>query len=149
MVRQLPFGTSLRSLELELRFGFGFGRVTRRRGVAYSYVAAVVQCGQLCPALCYSTRPDSMSANFSVREALPTDIPVVMNLVLSSFEYIPMDGLVGNVNTPEGRNAAGARHLQAWLDHANEYTTPCAIICVHTDPTTRVETIAGFAEWYI
>lgn len=90
-----------------------------------------------------------MTSDFRIREARPEDIPKIMSVVLPCFEYIPVEQICGNVNTPEGRKAAGERHLQAWREHAQESTTPCAIACVHTDPETGTETIVGFAEWFI
>ncbi|KAK5114061.1 hypothetical protein LTR85_010367 [Meristemomyces frigidus] len=90
-----------------------------------------------------------MTSNLSVREARPGDILEIMTLALPCFEHIPVEQMLGNVSTPEGREAAGERHLQAWREHAAEFAMPCAITCVHTDPETGENTIIGFAEWFI
>ncbi|KAK4541536.1 hypothetical protein LTR36_007833 [Oleoguttula mirabilis] len=90
-----------------------------------------------------------MASNFSIREARPEDILEIMSLLLPNFEHIPVEQILGNVNTPEGRKAASERHLQAWRQHAVDYAVPCAITCVHTDPDTGNEAIIGFAEWFI
>lgn len=90
-----------------------------------------------------------MGRGFTIEEATAEDIPAIMKILTPSFANIPVEALLGNHDTPEGRKAAGERHLQAWREHARDNTTPCAIKCVHTDPSTGGQTIVGFAEWFI
>lgn len=87
--------------------------------------------------------------NFRVEEAREEDIPDIMSILVPSFSHIPMEKLLGNVDTPEGRRACGQRHVQAWHEHGAEFVMPCAIKCIHTDPGTGKETLVGFAEWFI
>lgn len=90
-----------------------------------------------------------MAPTFSIREAGEQDIPEIMGVLIPSFEHIIVETALGNTNTPEDRKAAGKRHLRAWREHAAEFSMPCAIICVYTDPLNGKETIVAFAEWFI
>lgn len=100
--------------------------------------------------LVISNREGEMAKDFRIQEARESDIPEIMSVLIPSFAHIPVEEVLGNVDTPEARKAAGERHLSAWHDHADgDHLTPCAIKCVHTDPTTGRETIVGFAEWFI
>jgi len=96
-----------------------------------------------------STRVGNMATNFRIEDARKDDIPEIMSVLIPSFQHIPIEGLLDNVDTIEARKAAGERHVRAWSEHAADFATPCAIKCVHTDPSTGKETIVGFAEWYI
>ncbi|KAK5107368.1 hypothetical protein LTR62_001348 [Meristemomyces frigidus] len=90
-----------------------------------------------------------MSEHFTIELAHVDDVPALMDIVIPCFAHIPVEQLFGNVDTPEGRGAAGKRHLRAWGDHAAESTQHPAIKCVHTDPDTGQGTIVGFAEWFV
>lgn len=77
------------------------------------------------------------------------DIPRLMEIVMGAFGDAEYSRLVGHTNTPENRLAAGDRHLRAWREHAAQFSQPFWIKCVHTDPSTGLESIIASAEWLI
>lgn len=72
-----------------------------------------------------------------------------MTVLLPCFEDMAIEQILGNVNTPAGRQLAGERHVQAWHKHMEKYGSVPGIRCIHTNATTGEETMVGFAEWFI
>ncbi|KAK3621126.1 hypothetical protein LTR56_022990 [Elasticomyces elasticus] len=90
-----------------------------------------------------------MPEPFTLAPAREADIAAIIDIITLSFAHLPTEIALGNVDTPAGRQAASARHLHAWRQHAKNTDVPCAIKCVFTDPATREEMIVGFGEWFI
>ncbi|KAK4494709.1 hypothetical protein PRZ48_014065 [Zasmidium cellare] len=90
-----------------------------------------------------------MANNNRVEVAKEEDIPRLMQIIIPAFEHMKYMQLVGYTNTPENLAVAGARHLQAWKEHAKVSDVPFCIKCTHTDPTTGQETLFTAACWAI
>ncbi|EMC91085.1 hypothetical protein BAUCODRAFT_314323 [Baudoinia panamericana UAMH 10762] len=90
-----------------------------------------------------------MAPPFAIEAAREEDISDIISILVPAFAPYPIEALLGNIDTPDGRRAAGERHLRAWREHADELLWPSAIKCVHTDPQTNQRTIVGFAYWLI
>lgn len=90
-----------------------------------------------------------MTSNFHVEVAKEEDIPKLSALITPTFTDVPLEILLGNIDTPEAIAASGERHLRAWREHLEETGKSSAIKCIYTDPSTGREKLATRAEWYI
>lgn len=85
---------------------------------------------------------------FRVEVAREEDLPVMMAICNAAFASMESERALGNLDTPEGRKASVQRRIHAWREHTKVSAQPCAIKCLHTDPTGK-ETIVASAEWFI
>lgn len=88
-------------------------------------------------------------SNIRIELASEEDIPRLMEIVIPASEEADYCQLVGDTNTPEHLIAAGSRHLRAWREHAERFSQPYWVKCIHTEPSSGKETIIASAEWLI
>lgn len=89
-----------------------------------------------------------MSSNLKIEIATENDLPELVSIINPAFQNVPVEVLMFGTTTPENLRTVAAVHLEAWRIHALESSLPCAIKCVHTDPSTGATSIAGCAEWF-
>lgn len=90
-----------------------------------------------------------MSSCFHIEPAKAEDIPQLAALITPIFADVPLEILLGNINSPEAVAASGGRHLRAWHEHMYETGRSSAIRCLHTDPQSGEKMLAACAEWYL
>jgi len=86
---------------------------------------------------------------FRIEYAEEEGIPEMMSLIIPAFQFVPVEAILNGKPTPENLIAAGQRHQYAWRKHMQDFSLPCAIKCVHTDPAEGKETLVGAALWHI
>ena len=90
-----------------------------------------------------------MSSRFHIEVGKAEDIPKLAALITPTFADVPLEILLGNIDSPEAIAASGGRHLRAWHEHLSETGRSSAIKCLYTDPQSEEKRLAACAEWYI
>lgn len=90
-----------------------------------------------------------MASNLKIEIASEEDLPELAAIINPSFQNVPSEVLMFGNTTAENLTKVAAQHLEAWRIHATESSLPCAIKCVHTNPDTEKQSIAGCAEWFM
>lgn len=90
-----------------------------------------------------------MASSFRTEPAAEQDIPSMVSLIATCFSFVPVEKTLFGDSSPDNLAEVGKRHLHAWKLHSAVSDVPCAIKCVHTDPSTGRETLVGLAYWWI
>ena len=88
-----------------------------------------------------------MASQFRVELAGEDEIPSLVAMMVPAFAQYSIERVLGNVDTPEGIQAATQRHSRAVREHLEETGRPCAVKCVETTSGSNI--IAACAYWMI
>lgn len=88
------------------------------------------------------------SNDFRVEIASEEDIPSIVNLIVPSFSFVPVERLLGNIEDAEAIKESTKRHLRSVREHKEATGVSPAIKCVHTDAAGK-ETIVACGYWFI